>query len=149
MQECLIYARDYIARYPKTTYELSKQLQKKWYTQEEIAPVIERFLEIKLLDDQAYARLYLSSEVVRKGKSLTTITQKLRAKGIAKEDIATAQEALEEELSEGQHNKLVREVEKLHAKGKSATEIMKTLATRGYAFPAIKKALGESEDDLL
>lgn len=148
MQECLTYARDYIARYPKTTHELHKQLKKKWYAEEEIVPVIERFLEIKLLDDQAYARLYLSSEVVRKGKSLTTIIQKLRAKGVAKEDITLAQETLGEEIDEWQQSKLVREIEKLRAKGKEESIIIKTLATRGYGYVAIKKALGKSEDDL-
>ncbi len=147
MEDCLSYARDYIARYPKTTYELHKQLQKKWYSLEEISPVLERFQEIKLLDDQAYARLYLSSEVVRKGKSLTTIIQKLRAKGVSKEDMAIAQEALEVELAEWQHTKLLREIDKLRGKGKDDTTITKTLATRGYGYGAIKKALTDSTDD--
>ena len=147
MEDCLSYARDYIARYPKTTYELHKQLQKKWYSLEEISPVLERFQEIKLLDDQAYARLYLSSEVVRKGKSLTTIIQKLRAKGVSKEDMAIAQEALEVELAEWQHTKLLREIDKLRGKGKDDTTITKTLATRGYGYGAIKKALTARADN--
>lgn len=147
MEDCLSYARDYIARYPKTTYELHKQLQKKWYALEEISPVLERFQEIKLLDDQGYARLYLSSEVVRKGKSLTTIIQKLRTKGVSKEDIESAQQSLEEELAEWQHAKLLREIDKLRGKGKDDTTITKTLATRGYGYGAIKKALTARADN--
>lgn len=145
--ECLQYARDYLARYPKTTYELNKKLQEKWFPPEEIWAAIAKLTQASILNDALYAELYLTSEVGRKGKPLNKIIQKLRAKGIAKDILDAACEAWTDDLRWGELQKIVREIEKLRAKGKDDISLTKTLMTRGYWYSQIKEALHPDDEN--
>lgn len=97
------------------------------------------------LDDRVYAESYLHSEVVRKGKPLLLIRQKLLMKGIDKQLLTELIDSLEADLSEGQDAKIAKEIVRLRAKGKTDPEIVQTLSRKGFAYAQVMKVIREEE----
>ncbi len=98
------------------------------------------------MDDSAYAKLYLSSEVARKGKSLTLIVGKLRQKGVDKDVINELIEKMNEELTEGTTNKVQKEIEKLQNRGLEEKDIVQKLRAKGYKYDQIRECLHPKEE---
>jgi SOS response regulatory protein OraA/RecX len=67
----------YLYRYPKTEKEMRTQLMKKQYFLDEIDQAMLVLKAKKYIDDRQFAELYLNSEVVKKGKPLALMQQKL------------------------------------------------------------------------
>jgi len=80
MASCFDYAVHYISRYPKTEFELRLQLRKKKYGEDEIDSSIQILKDKNYVNDYQYAKLYVNSEVGRKGKPLGPILMKLKSK---------------------------------------------------------------------
>jgi regulatory protein len=117
------------------------QLTKKWFPLEEIDEAIPQLEKSGYLDDSVYARSYLNSEVVRKGKPLLLIKQKLINKWVDKSLLLDLIKEMEEEMQEWQSWKIVKEILRLRWKGKSDPEIVQTLVRKGFAYDSIKKAI--------
>jgi SOS response regulatory protein OraA/RecX len=79
---CLDYAYYYLSRFPKTATELRAKLYEKGYTDVEVASAMELLIRDGYVDDEQFARMYLESEVIKKGKPLWNIRGKLLHKGI-------------------------------------------------------------------
>lgn len=139
------YAVNYLSRYPKSTHELRNQLRKKGYAPEEIDEAVDLLTKKWFLDDSSYAKLYLSSEVARKGKSLTLIIGKLRQKGVDKDVINELVEKMEEELTEGTTTKVQKEIEKLQNRGLEEKSIIQKLRAKGYKYDQIRACLHPQE----
>ncbi len=93
------------------------------------------------LDDAVYARSYLNSEVVRKGKPLLLIKQKLINKWVDKSLLLELIDEMEEEMQEWQSWKIAKEIERLRWKGKSDPEIVQSLIRKWFAYDSIKKII--------
>ena len=109
---CYDYALQYLSRYPKSSFELWKQLKKKWYEDQEIGETIEKLENIWFLDDALYADMYIHSEVVRKWKPVYLIKQKLHQKWIDRTIVEEVCMTYEEEIIAGQHAKIEKEIQK-------------------------------------
>ncbi len=146
MQTPFDYAIKYLSRYPKTAYEMRIQLKKKWYAPEEIDETIPVLEKRGFLDDTAYAKLYLSSEVVRRGKSLAVMMGKLRQKGVDRDILKELAIEMETDLTEGTTAKINKEIEKLQRKGLEERVIIQKLASRGYKIDQIRACLHPKEE---
>lgn len=146
MKPCFDYAYHYISKFPKTVYELTIQLRKKWYPQEEIDEAITKLSKDKYVDDRQYCELYYSSEVVRKWKPLYGIQYKLKQKWVDKYLVKEVAEEMEEELKEWQKMKLHKEIEHMKQKWIDGVVIIQKLQGRGYHFRLIKEVIHEREE---
>lgn len=141
MSPCLTYAIHYLNKYPKTVHDMRLQLIKKWFPLEEIEEAMPQLEKSGYLDDNTYARSYLNSEVVRKGKPLLLIKQKLIHKWVDKTLLQELIESMEDEMQIGQEEKIAKEIARLRWKGKSDPEIIQTLMRKWFAWDTIRELL--------
>jgi regulatory protein len=78
------YALSYLSRYPKTEQEMRILLYRKGYTTEQIKATMETLKKNNFIDDEHYATSYLYSEIIKNGKPVFLIKQKLLQRGIDK-----------------------------------------------------------------
>lgn len=141
MSDCLTYAIHYLSKYPKTILEAKQVLLKKWFSSEDIIVTIPLLEQKGYLNDTQFATAYLQSEVVRKGKPLLLIKQKLLLKGIEKHLLNELIAAMDEEMGEWQSTKIAKEIARLRSKGKSDPEIIQTLIRRWFSYETIKQQM--------
>lgn len=109
---------------------------------EAIAPLILRYQECGLLNDERYAQAKVAS-LRRKGSSQRMITAKLSQKGVSKETIAAQIEANEtDDLAAARE--LVRR-KKLGKNEEKRAKDLATLARAGFSYAICKQALEELE----
>jgi regulatory protein len=77
---------------PRTRAELAKALAKKEISDEVIAEVLDRYDEVGIIDDAAFARAWVSSRHHGRGLARRALATELRRKGV---DAEVASEALE------------------------------------------------------
>lgn len=77
-----------LSRRPLTEKMLTEKLYAKEYTDDDIKDVISRMKELGALNDELYARIYVSSQI-KKGYGKTRIKMNLRSKGISQDIIDT------------------------------------------------------------
>lgn len=143
---CLDYAMHYLYRYPKTEKEMKTQLMKKQYLLEEIEPAMKVLKAKKYIDDRQFAELYLNSEVVKKGKPLMLMQQKLLFKGVDKEIVQEVIKSLEEGIGDGTITRIIKEVDKYAAKEIDSMVIIQKLLAKWYRLDDIKKALKQRKE---
>ncbi len=137
MSDCLTYAIHYLSRYPKTICDTRQLLHRKWFSKEDIDTAIPQLEKSWYLDDLAYVRAYLHSEVSRKGKPALLIKQKLLMKGIEKQLLEECIEELSEEMHTGQAQKIAKEIVRLRDKGKTDPEIVQALTRKWWRYDEI------------
>jgi regulatory protein len=84
---------DQLTGQPRSRSELEARLRRKGVPAELGERLLDRFEEVGLVDDQAFARLWATSRQSSKGLARRALAQELRRKGIADE---VAREALDE-----------------------------------------------------
>lgn len=152
-QDCFAYALKYLSRYPKTSYELTWQLKKKWFSPQAIDDAVHSLQEKKFLDDRLYAEMYLRSEVVRKWKPLFVIEQKLKQKWIEQNLLVDLMDEMEEELTYGQKEKIRKLFGSIawdadicsRPDDQQCTKFSKKMQSRGYRWDLVKEIVGEIE----
>lgn len=77
---CTEYALYYINRFPKTEKELRLQLLKKSYHESDIDQTLSWLKFKNYINDRNFAKLYIASELIKKGKAQILIKQKLLEK---------------------------------------------------------------------
>ena len=124
-----------------------------------IESMIERFLRSGLLDDKAYARTRAAS-LHRRGTSARAIQAKLKQKGVGNDDIASALDALNDDLDDGQDPELTAAVTLARkrrlgpfATGKPADDQrekhLAALARAGFSYDIAQTIIdADSEEDL-
>ena len=143
---CLDYAMHYLYRYPKTEKEMRTQLMKKQYFLEEIDDAMQTLKAKKYIDDRQFAELYLNSEVVKKGKPLWLMQQKLLFKWVDKQVLKEVVSELEEWIGEGTIARIIKETDKFAAKELEPVVIIQKLLARWYRLDDIKKALKKRKE---
>jgi len=78
---------------PKSRAELEQSLARKGYPEAVVGPVLDRFDEVGLVDDAAYADMLVRTRHAERGLSRRALAMELRRRGIAED---TAADALEQ-----------------------------------------------------
>jgi regulatory protein len=132
---------------PRTRAELAKALHRKEISEEVIAEVLDRYDEVGIIDDAAFARAWVSSRHHGRGLARRALANELRRRGV---DAEVANEALES-LDEDEEAETARSL--VDRKLRTATgtpeavfrRLVGMLARKGYpagvAFRAVKDAL--------
>ncbi|MDR3168590.1 MAG: recombination regulator RecX [Candidatus Peribacteria bacterium] len=138
---CMDYALSYLSRYPKTEQEMRILLYRKGYDSEQIISTIASLKRNNFINDEKYAESYLSSEVVKKGKPVFLIKQKLQQRGVDKKLIDDLIEKLKEDIGEGIANTIRKELDTYKKKGVDGFDSIQKLMRKGYRLQDIKAVL--------
>lgn len=141
MATCLDYALKYISAYPKTEHELKTKLFTKKFNESDIDFAIEFLKKKWFLDDKQFARLYINSELIKKGKVPELVKQKLLQKWVDKEIIKEHFVQAENEIQQWIYERIRKEIEKLKKKWLEWYDIMVKISQKGYKITDIKNAL--------
>ncbi|MCX6458105.1 MAG: regulatory protein RecX [Actinobacteria bacterium] len=140
---------------PRTRKELAKDLKDKDISDEVANVALDRFEEVGLINDQALASNYVSSQHERKGLGKNALRQQLRAKGVsddvALEAISQISDDQEFQAAFGLACKKIRSLQKDDAKTQ-LRKIVGVLARKGYssnlAFRVAKEVITDLPDGL-
>ena len=140
---------------PRTRKELAKDLKDKDISDEVANVALDRFEEVGLINDQALASNYVSSQHERKGLGKNAIRQQLRAKGVsddvALEAISQISDDQEFQAAFALACKKIRSLQRDDAKTQ-LRKIVGVLARKGYssnlAFRVAKEVITDLPDGL-
>ena len=144
---CSDYALYYIHRFPKTEKELRLQLLKKWYPQADIDQTITFLKSKNYVSDRVFAKLYIESELIKKGKAKILVQQKLSEKGIDRHLIQDLLTQYEDEIQEGLHRHLAQEIAHYKQQWLEGIEIVQKLMRKGYRYRDIKHYVTHQEQE--
>ena len=140
---------------PRTRKELAKDLKDKDISDDVANVALDRFEEVGLINDQALASNYVSSQHERKGLGKNALRQQLRAKGIsddmALEAISQISDDQEFQAAFALACKKIRSLQRDDAKTQ-LRKIVGVLARKGYssnlAFRVAKEVISDLPDGL-
>ena len=140
---------------PRTRKKLAKDLKDKDISDEVANVALDRFEEVGLINDQALASNYVSSQHERKGLGKNALRQQLRAKGVsddvALEAISQISDDQEFQAAFALACKKIRSLQKDDAKTQ-LRKIVGVLARKGYpsnlAFRVAKEVITDLPDGL-
>ncbi|MGW0522357.1 regulatory protein RecX [Crossiella sp. NPDC003009] len=159
-QDPVAYARDVCLRLltarPRTKAELAQSLARKGVEPEVAETVLARLDEVGLVDDAAFAEVWVRSRHAYQGMARRALSVELRRKGVADEVAAEAVAAVDPEAEETRARDLVRK--RLRGGSlQSADEqtrirrLVGMLARKGYseglAFRVVREELREADLD--
>jgi len=140
---------------PRTRKELAKDLKDKDISDDVANLALDRFEEVGLINDQALASNYVSSQHERKGLGKNALRQQLRAKGIsddvALEAVSQISDDQEFQAAFALACKKIRSLQRDDAKTQ-LRKIVGVLARKGYssnlAFRVAKEVITDLPDGL-
>jgi len=140
---------------PRTRKELAKDLKDKDISDEVANLALDRFEEVGLINDQALASNYVSSQHERKGLGKNALRQQLRAKGVsddvALEAVSQISDDQEFQAAFALACKKIRSLQRDDAKTQ-LRKIVGVLARKGYssnlAFRVAKEVITDLPDGL-
>ena len=134
--------------------ELADKLAKRDVPDELAAELLDRFTEVGLIDDAAYARQWVESRHRSRGLAPRALAQELRRKGIDDEDAKTALEQIDEDDQRAAARALVdKKLRSMRGLDHQVAtrRLAGLLARKGYAaglaFSVVREALGERDED--
>ena len=141
---------------PKSRVELEQSLARKGYPEAVVGPVLDRFDEVGLVDDAAYADMLVRTRHAERGLSRRALAMELRRRGIAED---TAADALEQVDPDDERAAALALARKHVARTRGLDRDVRVrravgaLGRKGYApgvsFGVVRDALAEEgEDDL-
>ena len=137
-----------LGRSMKTRYQLEQIMHKREIPAEVFEPILDRFTEAQLIDDEAFAKAFVSSRLNQRGKSLSAIRRELRQKGVSDELI----EAATAEIDAAQELEVAIEVAINRNRRLSGLDdrtrrrrLTGLLQRRGFSGPVLSRALREAE----
>ena len=139
--QCFDYALKYIYRYPKTEKELKIQLYTKWYNTKDIDRTITELKKKNYVNDEMFTESYIRSEVVNKGKPAIRIIQKLQQKWVPQEIVKDILKKYENEMGDGIHDKIKKEIAAYKRKEVNGFDIIQKLMRKWYKLVDIKKVI--------
>jgi regulatory protein len=126
---------DQLTGQARSRKELADKLAKRNVPAEIAAPLLDRFEEVGLIDDQAFARLWTTSRQSSKGLARRALAQELRRKGVSDEVARQALDELDPAAEEAAARALVqrklRSMSRLDDTTK-ARRLLGMLARKGY-----------------
>ena len=145
-KSCYEYAMDILARYPKTEKELRIKMYQHGYDSEMVQKTLQKLKTENFLNDELFAESYLHSEVVKKGKPLLLVMQKLELKGIEKSLLQKLAKEHSEDIAEGIHQRISKEIQLYKKKWVDGFEIIQKLMRKGYCLADIKSVINPQDD---
>jgi regulatory protein len=141
----------------RSRQELADKLARREVPDDLAKDLLDRFTEVGLIDDAAFARQWVESRHRSRGLAPRALAQELRRKGVADDDTAAALEQIDEDDQRGAARVLVDK--KLRSMRGLDTQVATRrlaglLARKGYpaglAFSVVREALSEADaiDDL-
>lgn len=134
---------NFLSLMPKSEYEVKQKLFKKGFSKIVIESTIEKLREYHYVDDQEYAKLYISS---CSKKSKREIENKLRGKGVKKEIIDELLADVDDELEE--ENAIIfanKYIKNKVLDEKTKRNLIANLVRRGYSYDLAIKVLDKIE----
>jgi regulatory protein len=133
---------------PKTRQQLADLLQKRGIPEDAAVTVLDRFTEVGLIDDAAFAQAWVSSRQAGRGLARRALSAELRAKGVEPEVAAEAVEAVGDDDERETARRLVeRKVGAMRRldRATATRRLMGMLARKGYngglAAAVVREAL--------
>lgn len=132
---------------PRTRREVAQKLRDRGCPEERIEPLLDRFQELRMIDDRLYARLYMES---KRDYGLRRLRDELRLRGVSDEDIEDALDECEVDEVERALT-LLRRWSGLH--GMTPQKLYGRLSRRGFSGSAVHEAFSllceelDEEDD--
>ncbi|MBG0559939.1 regulatory protein RecX [Actinoplanes aureus] len=132
---------------PRTRAELAKVLARKQISEEVIAEVLDRYDEVGIIDDAAFARAWVSSRHHGRGLARRALANELRQRGVDPEVAGEALESLDEDAEAAAARALVDRKLRSASGAPDAVfrRLVAMLARKGYpagvAIRAVKDAL--------
>jgi regulatory protein len=135
---------------PRTRSQLAAELRRRRVPSDAAEAVLSRFADVGLIDDAAFARAWVESRHHSRGLSRRSLSAELRRRGVDREEIQEAVEALDPELEEATARRLV-ENKLARTRGQQpdrrARQAAGLLARKGYppglAFRVVSEAMRE------
>ena len=139
---------------PKTRQQLADLLSSRSVPDEAAEAVLDRFVEVGLIDDAAFARAWVSSRQAGRGLARRALSAELRAKGVEPEVAAEAVGAVDDEDERTAARRLVERrmggMRRLD-RATATRRLMGMLARKGYngglAAAVIREALDSAGPD--
>ena len=124
---------------PRTRSELRDDLLRRGLPEDVADRVLDRFTEVGLIDDTAYAQLWVDSRQRTRGSARGVLRQELRAKGVSDDDAALALDGIDEDAERA------RAVELVQVKARSMTRLEPDVrtATAGLDADASRLPTGD------
>ncbi len=133
-----------VARRPRSEKELRDYLRRKGQDEETIQSILNKLIDIGLLNDEAFARSWVESRRLLKPVSRRRLTQELRQKGIRSDIIETVMG--DDQTTDSQTLLDLIERKRKQTKYHDDTKLMQYLSRQGYGYNDIKSALRTPED---
>jgi regulatory protein len=138
---------------PKTRQQLADMLAGRDVPEHAAETVLDRFAEVGLIDDAAFARAWVSSRQAGRGLARRALSAELRAKGVEPEVAAEAVEAVRDDDEREAARRLVdRRVAAMRRldRATATRRLMGMLARKGYngglAAAVVREALADADD---
>jgi regulatory protein len=133
---------------PRTRAELATALRRRSIADEVIDEVLDRYDEVGIIDDEAFARAWVTSRHHGKGLARRALAGELRRKGVDPDAVGEALEELDPQTEEETARALVARrmrVERTAAPEAAFRRMVGMLARKGYpaglAIRVVKEAL--------
>ena len=145
---------DRLESQPRTRHELAQTLTRKNVPDEVADRVLDRFEEVGLVDDAAFARSWVESRQSGRGLARRALAQELRRKGVADDVAREALDAIDPEAETAAARTLVRRrlatMSRLDHQAR-VRRLTSMLARRGYpsgvAFSVVREELADDPGD--
>jgi regulatory protein len=142
-----------LAHRPRTRAELARALRQKRIAADVIAEVLDRYGEVGIIDDHAFARAWVSSRHHGRGLARRALADELRRKGVDSTVVGAALTELDHETEEQTARTLVERklrTDRAGPPGAVFRRMVGMLARKGYpaglAIKVVKDALAERID---
>ncbi|MEV7973061.1 RecX family transcriptional regulator [Cellulomonas sp. NPDC089187] len=131
---------------PRSRHQLAEALARRDVPEDVAERVLDRFTEVGLIDDAAYAEMLVRSRHAERGLSRRALTQELRRKGVSPEDFAAALDQVDDADEEEAARALARK--KLRATRGLEREVRMrraygALGRKGYAGGLVSRVVRE------
>lgn len=132
---------------PRSRAQLAKKLAEKGVPEEAAAQVLDRFTEVGLVDDAAYAEVLVRSQQLTRGLGRRGLAHELRAKGVDDATAAVALEQVDDESEETAARSLV--TRRIRSMSSLAPEVQTRrlagmLARKGYPQGLVMRVVREA-----
>ncbi len=138
------YSLKYLSFRPRSIKEIKDYLTRKNFMEKTIEPTMEKLIELKFLNDEEFAKMWIEERQRIKGKSKFALKLELLNKGLDKDLIEQLLKIAENDFETA---KALFEKKKYKLKGLSKLEFKKKMSglllRRGFSFEIINKLLKE------
>ena len=134
--------------------ELAERLRSRNVPDDVAGRVLDRFAEVGLVDDQAFAADFVQAKRAERGLAARELSRQLRAKGVGEEAIGSALADLDEQAERATARRLVERKLRSMSGLDTAVQIRRLaglLARKGYspsvAFQVVREVVGEAANE--